>query len=339
MSAAFAGAYGSSALYLLPDSTAPSGSAIASSSPRRSVFRLFAFSNRGSLLQARLEQQMSARGERSTRVEVSEVRELEIGVKANEVAFAELRDELGDSAAVRRVAVWERAGHRIVIMELESEVSWFESRATSFGALTLLPGSQTHSVRHLSQLQLDKGRPSLMPTALRFLTPSLLIVGTARGHLCLFNLAPNPVGTSTFANQSTLLEVARLEKVHGDTINRITIRAGEGSRRALPGSWTIETVARDGASCLCRISVPDAGTATIEQASRRQLTKGWLEEVRSRAKSAGGGVLFFFYQTEPEESARRFCPRVDTLRWSILVSQFWISLDRSSVHLFPGDRA
>ncbi|GAA5971549.1 hypothetical protein JCM8115_000809 [Rhodotorula mucilaginosa] len=131
-------------------------------------------------------------------------------------------------------------------------------------------------LRETASLQLDRSRPSLLPTTICFLSPDLFLVGSIRGHLSLFHALCDGSGSAT--TSARLHEIARLEKVHEDTINRIHIRHRESSASA---DWTAETVARDGASCLVEVRVPASSSETpsLRMVDRRQLTKGWLEDI------------------------------------------------------------
>jgi hypothetical protein len=108
-SATFAGSYSSTVIRLLPPLR---GATSESTSPRCT---LYAFSNRGYLLTATLK--VDALG----MVEVEGAEETVSEVKANDVEFVDFEDE-GDGRKRRRAVVWERAGHRLVILEQTTEV-------------------------------------------------------------------------------------------------------------------------------------------------------------------------------------------------------------------------
>lgn len=244
----------------------------ADSSPSR--LALYAFSNRGYLLTATL--RIDAEGD----VEVERAEETVGEVKANDVEFVDFEDE-GHGRKRRRAVVWERAGNRIVILE-QTEV-----RDRYFSLSRRVPRSSVLSqespmLRETASLELDRSRPSLLPTAICFLSPNVFLVGSIRGHLSLFQ-ACDGSGCGSATTSTGLHEIARLEKVHDDTINRIHVRYRPSLTSA---NWTVETVARDGASCLLEVRVPASSSETpsLRLVDRRQLTKGWLEDVGSSSQ-------------------------------------------------------
>lgn len=161
--------------------------------------------------------------------------------------------------------------------------------------------SQGASLRQTGSLALDRARPSLLPTSLHFLSPTLLVAGTIRGHVSLFRLAPPsspspPAPPSSGADEPLTAhaaavsgsatgrgsEIGRLEKIHEDAVNRIRV-VQETATTAGEESWTVESIGRDGASCLLQVKVMpgDGGESgpALTMVDRRKLTRGSLEEV------------------------------------------------------------
>lgn len=76
--------------------------------------------------------------------------------------------------------------------------------------------------------------------------------------------------------------MGRLEKVHEDAVNRIRV-VQETAATAGDESWTVESIGRDGASCLLQVKamLGDGGESgpALTMVDRRKLTRGSLEEV------------------------------------------------------------
>ena len=266
-SANFAGSYSSTVIRLLPPLV---GTTPESASSRCT---LHAFSNRGYLLTATL--RIDAEGD----VEVERAEETVGEVKANDVEFVDFEDD-EDGRKRRRAVVWERAGNRFVLLEQAEVRDRYISRCRAV-SLTA-PSQDSPLLRETASLQLDRSRPSLLPTAICFLSPHVFLVGSIRGHLSLFQVR-DCSGSGSATVSTSLHEIARLEKVHDDTINRIYIRRRQSSTSA---DWTVETVARDGASCLLEVDASE--TPSLRMVDRRQLTKGWLEDVGFCLTAAAG---------------------------------------------------
>lgn len=258
----FAGSYSSTVIRLLPPLLA------ATSESTSSRCALYAFSNRGYLLTAAL--RINAEGG----VEIEGAEETVGEVKANDVEFADFEDG-GDGRKRRRAVVWERAGNRLVILE-QTEVRDSYSFLSRRVPRSSVPLQDSPLLRDTASLELDRSRPSLLPTAISFLSPNIFLVGSIRGHLSLFQTFSS---TGLPTASAGLREIARLEKVHDDTINRIHIRH---RRTFASAEWTVETVARDGASCLLEVNASE--TPSLRLVDRRQLTKGWLEDVGSLSR-------------------------------------------------------
>lgn len=104
-SEAFAGSYSSAVIRLL----SPLGPASIDPSLKETRRDVYAFSNRGFLLSATLSIDVEGC------VKVSGTKEDPSTVKANDVDFVDFDDE--DGQRRRRAVVWERAGHRLVVLE------------------------------------------------------------------------------------------------------------------------------------------------------------------------------------------------------------------------------
>ncbi|GAA5993329.1 hypothetical protein JCM10908_001432 [Rhodotorula pacifica] len=271
-SKSFAGSSSSTVIRLLPRPET-------ATAQQRQQQQLYAFSNRGYVLTATLVVSTD------NNVNVEDIKE-ELGeIKANDVEFVDFvkGDERDEAASRRRRAVvWGRAGHRLVVLEqvaaspLAVAVPLYHRTADAQPMLL-----QDSPLRQLASFELDRSRPSLLPTCLHFLSPALFLVGSIRGHLSLFRITTDTGGGG---NDAAVVEIARLERVHSDTINRVVVRQdGEGAPSSSSSRrWLVETVARDGASCLLEIlapAAPGSRSASIRLVDRRQVTKGWLEEI------------------------------------------------------------
>ncbi|GAA5955996.1 hypothetical protein JCM21900_002641 [Sporobolomyces salmonicolor] len=184
------------------------------------IAHAYAFSNRGYLLYAQLAVQSSRAwkddGDSSVAVATGKKVEIEFGVKAVFAVFDEART---------RVAVWERAGWRVVVLDLgRVEGSEAEPSNTLPTILTSIPVAPLAGTA---------------PTTFLFLTPELLLVGTASGSLSLYSLE----------NDSCIPSPAPLAVAtpHADGVQDLVVLS------ASEGRWTVETVGRDGLKCVVEI--------------------------------------------------------------------------------------
>ncbi|BGP49259.1 WD repeat-containing protein 6 [Rhodotorula kratochvilovae] len=202
-------------------------------SPSSGGFTLLASSNRGFFLHATL----SCAG-----ALVGAVSEWETGVRAADVHVGEV-----DASGKGEVAVWDRAGWRVVLLEVD-EASVRERPPTILASLALTATS-----------------PTTAPTALHLLSPTLLLLGAASGSLSLFRIS-----------DQTLSPLCSTERAHEDGIAHLAACATDRAR----GEWTVASVGRDGARCVLHVEVDEArGAARMELQDRRVLSKGSLEEI------------------------------------------------------------
>ncbi|GAA5935945.1 hypothetical protein JCM1841_006598 [Sporobolomyces salmonicolor] len=210
------------------------------------IAHAYAFSNRGYLLYAQLAVQSSRAwkddGDSSVAVATGKKVEIELGVKAVFAVFDEART---------RVAMWERAGWRVVVLDLgRVEGSEAEPSNTLPTILTSIPVAPLAGTA---------------PTTFLFLTPELLLVGTASGSLSLYSLE----------NDSCIPSPAPLAVAtpHADgVLDLVVLSASEGR-------WTVETVGRDGLKCVVEVSVGSSGKTEIKVLDHRVIAKGPIERI------------------------------------------------------------
>ncbi|GAA5889454.1 hypothetical protein JCM5296_006366 [Sporobolomyces johnsonii] len=235
-SPAFAGA--ACSLHLFPSSAAPN------------IAHAYALSNRGSLLYAQLAVKSSrpreGDGDSSVAVATRKV-EIELGVKAVFAVFDEART---------KVVVWERAAWRVVVLDLQgvegeqverSEEEPSDTLPTIITSIPVSPSAET------------------APTSFLFLTPELLLVGTASGTLSLYSIPKEPSSPSP-----TPLAVATPQ---GDGVQDLAVL------RASEGRWTVETAGRDGLKCVVEVNMGAGGQAEIKVLDQRVIAKGPIERI------------------------------------------------------------
>ncbi|GAA5856836.1 hypothetical protein JCM9279_000846 [Rhodotorula babjevae] len=171
-------------------------------------FTLLAFSNRGGYLRARLSSEGALLGK---------VVEAPLDVRPALVAMAVDQDERERV----RVAAWDHAAGEVALLEVDLSGK-IHLAPLVIAKLALLPD------------------PPCAPTALRLLTPSLLLVGTTSGSLELYS-APA---------RGALERIGSVEQVHAGGVADLCARIAKDC-----AAWTITSVRRDGARGITRVEI------------------------------------------------------------------------------------
>ncbi|BGP17309.1 WD repeat-containing protein 6 [Rhodosporidiobolus nylandii] len=253
ISAAFAGSSTAAILSLLPSRSNPD------------ELRFFAFSNRGAFVCASV--CLAPRDGADAEVQVSDVSECEIPLKVAEVGFLPpaMATAQGMDARATRVAIWDRAGWRLGVLDLPEP--------TSPAVVPFL----------IASLALDRSHPA--PTSIAFLSPTLLLVGLASGGVELYSL-PSSGASTSHNDPPPLVPLASLERVHADGVSDIAVVAAPLSVTPSSGGeqlWELQTVGRDGKRCSLDVALRsgEAGEqeGRIEKVDERALAKGVVEKI------------------------------------------------------------
>ncbi|GAA5820188.1 hypothetical protein JCM11491_006145 [Sporobolomyces phaffii] len=214
-----------------------------------SLATLYALTNRGTYLSARLKLPGPSAGPLSASdqcVEVLDLTETSVGIKTVSCTFDETRS---------RLAIWERATWKVHVLSLD-------------------PAAPTLPPTRIATINVE---PSLdgttAPTAFCFpdATDSFLLVGDARGQCSLHSLV-GPTATSTL--------VLATADVHSDGVSDLRIRP---SRVASHSGirWEVESVGRDGMRKVTEVR-RDGDSWTLTVVDERWIAKGPVERILLR---------------------------------------------------------